>query len=119
MPSPRQFFNSLDLKQLDAESANYITTEILADARLDLLPSDTDEYAKVVELLQESYPKALGEIKPEAKAEEKKEEPKGAEAPTKELLQARLKNLKKMLAKQPDNKLINSRIKNLEKRLLK
>lgn len=118
MTSPRQFFNSLVLTELDAESANYITNELLADARLDLLPDDTDEFTKVVELIQETYPKAIGEATAELKAE-KTEVSEPSAKPDKALLQTRLKNLKKMLAKNPSDAVLNGRIKNLTKMITK
>lgn len=120
--SPRQFFNQLDLSQLDAESANYIRTEILADTRLDLLPDDTQEYQMVIDLIKESYPKAVGTGTEthETPAVVVVETP--AITPTKmskEQLISRLKLLKKMLAKDPSNKIINGRIKLVGKMIQK
>jgi len=111
--APRQFFNSLDLSEMDQDVADYIRTEIIPDQRLELLDKDNEEFALVKDFILQSYPKAEEKV---SKQETKQVEPVKI---SKELLMTRLKLVKKMLQKEPGNKMLNTRIKLIEKMIEK
>lgn len=70
--SPRQFFNSLDLQEMDSDVAEYIRTELIPDERLDLLDKDNEEFLLVKDYIISSYPKSQ-EVTKEAPKETPKE----------------------------------------------
>lgn len=112
-PSPRQFFNSLNRNQLPADIVKDIDELLLADPKLDTLDASNEEYLKVVDTIHTHLPTALA---PTAKAQAQPEEVATQEevvvsAPSKAILQSRLKLLKKMLASKPNDKTIAGRIK--------
>ena len=113
--SPRQFFNSLDLSEMDSDVAEYIRSEIIPDERLELLDKDNEEFELVKEFILQSYPKSEEKGTVEKK-EEKSTEPVKM---SKQMLMTRLKLVKKMLEKQPNNTILNTRIKIIESMIKK
>src|ERR1035437_8524946 len=89
MTKIKEYFGKLNTAELPDNAAEFIKTQILSDADIDLLDEDDEDFLEVKNLIESDYPKAI-EIAASVK-----------EKPTKAILEGRLKLLEKMLAKAP------------------
>lgn len=59
MTKPTQYFSTLNLSVLPQKASNFISSELLTDADIDLLDADDEDFLAVKNLIKESYPDAL------------------------------------------------------------